>query len=248
MRIYGRNAVQATFKARPNDIIRLYLAQKEKKNFSHVMKFMANQKLAYHLVSEEELNKISESDRHGGVCIITKRPLILGVTEWFKLMTKKPKALCLCLENVENPHNLGAIMRVAAHFGVSGLLTNRPDMATTSAAFRVAEGGGEFVTLVDLGDTDNVMTLLKKHHFTTLATSSHTSDLSLYALTKDPQLKSLKSKLALFLGEERTGLKAQTLKDADLRLTIPGTKQVESLNVAASAAILLSHLYPHYAH
>lgn len=241
MRIYGRNAVQATFKVRPHDIVRLYLVQKEKKKFSHVMKFMAAQKLAYHLVSEAELDKIAESDRHGGVCLITRRPAIMKIPEWLKLMSSRSKVLCLCLENVENPHNLGAIMRAAAHFGVSGLLTNRPDMVLTGSAFRVAEGGGEYLSIVDTSNTDTLIGLLKKNHYTTLATSSHTSDLSLYALAQKPKLS---TKLALFLGEERTGLRTQTLKDADIRLTIPGTNQVESLNVAASAAILLSHLFP----
>ena len=97
------------------------------------------------------------------------------------------------------------------------------------------------MTVVDIGDADNVIALLKKHHFTTIATSSHAGDLSLYELSKGPKVK---DKMVLFLGEERTGLKEQTLKGADLRLTIPGTNHVESLNVASTAAILLSHLYP----
>ena len=76
---------------RPNDIIRLYLAQKEK-NFSHVMKFMARSKSLSSWSAKRELNKISESDRHGGVCIITKRPLILRFTQVVQTHDQKPKA------------------------------------------------------------------------------------------------------------------------------------------------------------
>ena len=139
----------------------------------------------------------------------------------------------LWLDGVGNPHNLGAILRSAAHFGVAAmLLPKHSTLALSGAAARVAEGGAEAVPLVRLGRDDNAIAQLRGAGFTLAATVVHGgSDLFATAL---PQ------RLVYVIGAEGEGMIAELAAACDLRLSIPGTGAVESLNVAAATAVLLA--------
>jgi TrmH RNA methyltransferase len=141
------------------------------------------------------------------------------------------------LEDVKNPHNIGAIIRIAAHFGVRALLL--PDEAQakrpSSALLRTAEGGAESVELVAVGDLQSTLEDLAQLGFRALATSSHARD-SIYSW-KPPE------RTVVLLGSEGEGLSKAALSVSDSVVAIPGTGAVESLNVASAAAIVLGEIY-----
>ena len=81
-----------------------------------------------------------------------------------------PAALALWLDGVGNPHNFGAILRTAAHFGASVLLPAGSPLALSGAAARVAEGGAEAVTLVRLPPPVEAIDALRRAGFQLAAT------------------------------------------------------------------------------
>lgn len=132
-----------------------------------------------------------------------------------------------------NPHNLGAILRSAAHFGVSALLLPRhSSLALSGAAARVAEGGAEAVPLVRLGQDDAAIAQLHAAGFRLAATLVRGGD--------DLFRAALPPRLVYVLGAEGEGMSPALAAACDLRLSIPGTGAVESLNVAAATAVLLA--------
>jgi TrmH RNA methyltransferase len=139
----------------------------------------------------------------------------------------------LWLDGVGNPHNLGAILRAAAHFGVAAvLLPKASTLALSGAAARVAEGGAEALPFVRMGREDNAMAQLRGAGFALAATVVRGgADLFATAL---PQ------RLVYVLGAEGEGMDAGLAAACDLRLSIPGSGAVESLNVAAATAVLLA--------
>ena len=131
-----------------------------------------------------------------------------------------------------NPHNLGAILRSAAHFGVAGLLLPKDSpLAISGAAARVAEGGAEQVPLVRLGRADNSLAQLQSAGFTAAATVVRGGQ-PLYGTA-------LPERLLLLMGAEQSGLDPLLADASALRLQVPGTGAVESLNVAAATALFV---------
>ncbi|WP_275539436.1 TrmH family RNA methyltransferase, partial [Faecalibacterium prausnitzii] len=83
------------------------------------------------------------------------------LSTWLRDLPAGPQ-LALWLDGVGNPHNLGAILRSAAHFGVSAVLLPKDStLALSGAAARVAEGGAEAVPMVRMGRGDNALAQLR---------------------------------------------------------------------------------------
>jgi TrmH RNA methyltransferase len=119
-RVYGENACQALFQSRPEAIVRAWFIQSVTPRFKEALRWMAANRKAYHVVDEAELAKASGTEHHGGVCFLIKKRHGTSVAQW---VAKAAEEDCvLALEDVGNPHNLGAIMRSCAHFGVKGVV------------------------------------------------------------------------------------------------------------------------------
>ncbi len=233
MKVYGKHACLKLFEKRPQDIIRAYVTQETLFDLKPIIRHCVDHKLAYHMVSTEELDELTKATHHEGAALIVKTKKLPELEE---LLSPKGEGLIIALEEVQNPHNLGAIMRTAAHFGVKGILyqANVP-VAQTAAAYRTSEGGAEIVPALQVKEWSDVFTRAKKAGYHFYATSSHEGT-SLYETEFQP-------KAILFLGSEAKGLSAGLLKKMDTRLSIPGTGEVESLNVSNATAAILTEWY-----
>lgn len=233
MKVYGRHACLKVFEKRPQDIIRAYVTRDGVFEYKSLMKYLADQKLAYHVVEKEEIDNVTRATHHENICLVVKTKRVPEVKE---VLSTKGRSLILCLEEVENPHNLGAIMRSAAHFGISAILYEaKVPVALTASAFRTAEGGAETVPAVHLQNWNDVLELAKKNGYKTFATSSHEGE-SLFKID-------FPEKTLLFLGAEREGLSDKLLKKMNQLISIPGTGEVESLNVSNAATAVLTEWY-----
>ncbi len=233
MKVYGRHACQKLFTKRPEDIIRAYVTQDGLFEFKDIVRHCVEKKLAYHVVDKEELDAVTRATHHEGIALVVRTNKVPEVKD---LMATKGRVLILALEEVENPHNLGAIMRSAAHFGVTGILYEaKVPVALTSSAFRTAEGGAESVPAIHLDSWVEVFDHAKRLGYKTFATSSHEGE-SLFN-TMFPE------KTLLFIGAEAEGLSDRILKKMNGLLSIPGTGEVESLNVSNATASVLTEWY-----
>jgi len=233
-KIHGIAACEAVYRKRPDDIVRGYFTEAAAKRFGALMRFLASQRRAYHIVGEDELERVAETKHHGGVCLLVRRRPARRVEDWLARLGEA-EACVLALEGVGNPHNLGAILRSAAHFGAKAVLSADPALLQSGASARVAEGGAEAVELVEAPSLSAGLKALRAAGFKVLATSSHRGE-SVFA-------SKLPHRCVILLGEEQQGLSAQALRDADLTVRIPGSGQVESLNVSVAAAILLAEYW-----
>jgi TrmH RNA methyltransferase len=233
MKLYGRRAAETFFKKRPQDLIRVYVTREGVFEFKQLIRYCVDQKLAYHIVEREELNKLSKATHHEDILLVikVKRPTTLK-----ELLSTQGRTLIVALEEVENPHNLGAILRSCAHYGVLGIIYEaKVPVAQTAAAYRVAEGGAETVSAIHVAEWKEVLELAKLNGFQLFATSSHKGK-SLFS-THFPE------KTILFLGAESQGLSDKMLKKIDNLISIPGTGEVESLNVSHAMTAVLTEWY-----
>ncbi|MDD2237084.1 MAG: TrmH family RNA methyltransferase [Kiritimatiellae bacterium] len=233
--VYGINACKAVFKERPDEIFRVYLTNRTKNAFSELMRFCVEKKLPYHIRPKEEFEKITQSTHHEEVCLTTRRKQHVRHDEWLKRYGSKRLDMVLAVDGVDNPHNLGSLMRICANYGVKHLLTEQPDSLKNPSAMRTAEGGGEQVVVIACRNICEALGDFRKAGYRIISTSSHAK--------KGLDQLHWPMKAVLVLGSESVGVRQEIWDEADVTIRIPGTEAVESLNVSSAASILCNDWY-----
>jgi TrmH RNA methyltransferase len=140
----------------------------------------------------------------------------------------------LALDQVDNPHNIGALLRSAAYFGAAGLLVAHAEARTLgTAAIRIAEGGAEYVPVCFVRELCTALDQLVSAGATLVGADVHDGE-------PLPKAK-LAKKTVLVVGNERSGLSTAVQKRCTQRVRIEGRGHIESLNVSVAAGILLAH-------
>src|SRR5690606_37911850 len=119
---YGRNACLALFARRPDDVRRVFVREDVARKIGEVLRELARRRLPYRIVSDEELAKVAGSQHHEGICFYARPLPAPDEAALLAPFRAGDRAGCLLyLDGVENPHNVGAILRTAAHFGCVAL-------------------------------------------------------------------------------------------------------------------------------
>jgi len=225
--------VQALFARDPGRVERLYFDDRMKGHLGGACALLAETRRPYRLVPAEELEKIAGSAMHGGVVAYAAPRPVLPFDEAAAEAWARAGAPLLLLDGVSNPHNLGAIVRTAAFLGLSRIvLSDHPSQALPSeAAYRVAEGGFEHV---DLYRADRFAQRLKR-----LGAWYRTVGTALGDHRPLSRLSTGPKPAAVVMGNEEHGVPEATLRACAEVATIPGSGRVQSMNVSATAAILL---------
>jgi TrmH RNA methyltransferase len=232
MRLYGFNAVQAMFAKRPQALRKLYLAEDMIPRLQPVLKWCVANRVGYRVVGDGDLNKLAATTHHEGLVADVQKQEPLALATWLASLNDGP-ALALWLDGVGNPHNFGAILRSAAHFGVKAILLPADStLALSGAAARVAEGGAESVPLVRLPALPQAVAQLRDAGFGLAAT--------LVADGDNVFTTGLPDRMVYVMGAEGEGMDRDFAQSCDLRLSIPGSGAVESLNVASATAVFLA--------
>jgi RNA methyltransferase, TrmH family len=239
VRICGLPAVRAQFETDADAVERLFFTEEMKRQTGDFCTLLAGRRKPFRLVGPEEMARVAGTVLHGGVAAVTAaRPVppldLAEVAAWAG--AGRPLFI---LDGISNPHNLGAIARTAAFFGLERLvLSDHPAQALPSdAAYRIAEGGLHHLRLFRAAGLGGVLRRLAEHYLvvgTALGAGSGAAVLSRLPAGPKP--------VAVILGNEENGLGPATLGACEARLTIPGSGLVQSLNVAATAAILMHEL------
>jgi TrmH RNA methyltransferase len=229
LHVCGLAAVNALFARNPGRAERLFFEERLAADLTEARQALARARKPYRKVEAAELAKIAGTVHHGGVVAIARPQPIApldpaAATEW-----ARDGAPLLVLDGIANPHNLGAIARSAAFFGIERIvLADRPDQALPSdASYRIAEGGLDCVSLYRAA-LPQALPLLKPAYRIVGA-----------APGGEPLAKASRSPVALVLGNEETGLSAAVRAACDAVVAVPGSGRVESLNVGVAAGILL---------
>jgi TrmH RNA methyltransferase len=237
VRLYGLNACLAAFAKRPEALRKVYLTEARIPLLKPVLAWCVKHRLGYRLVEEDDLDRLTGSRHHEGVCFEMLRTAPLDLAALLAAQPKAPSpSLLLWLDGVGNPHNLGALMRSAAHFGVAGVIVpEESQLDVSGAAARIAEGAAEIVPLARAPSSSDTHDALHAAGYVLAATVPRDGE-PLYDATLPPRL-------ALVFGAEGEGMSGTLIDAAEIRLTIPGSGAIDSLNVAASVAVVLGEYW-----
>jgi TrmH RNA methyltransferase len=261
--VCGMNAALALGSCHPEKINRLFLREDRLPAFSHVCKQLAERKRPYKICGDEELERICKSPRHQGVAAMMEMPGIEGLTEADLYRWAAEGTAGLVLHAVGNDHNLGAMVRAAAFFECPRIVLSEGDgeARLTTSAYRVAEGGMEFVEFRRVRNTAAFLKAASKY-IVTIGTDPRARlrirDLGGIVQDRAKKLKAPpppegaaageprtggRPGIALVLGNEEAGLPREIAESCSVLMRIPGSGNIESLNVAQAAALFLHEAY-----
>jgi TrmH RNA methyltransferase len=251
--VCGFNAVKTLADAHPEKVNRLFLREELLKEFSGLCKNLAERKRPYKMCEDEELERICKSSHHQGVVAMIYEPVVEPASEEDLEAWSSQGKTCLLLCDVGNDNNLGAIIRSAAFFDVTAAVLNEsaaPEsdsngVRLTTSAYRVAEGGMEYVGFRSVRDPSAFLRAASRS-LITVGTSprARTRIGDLPALIKEKEAAlGRRAGVLLVLGNEETGLPKEVTQNCSITARIPGTGNVESLNVAQAASLFLRELY-----
>lgn len=239
LKLCGLAAVKARFARDPGSIKRLFFDHATGQRVGLMCKALAQQKKIYRQVESAELEKIAGSIHHGGIVAVVYTPPLKTVDADDPARWAKRGEAILVLDRIGNAHNLGAIARTAAFFGVARIvIPDHPSAARPSdSAHRVAEGGFEHLEVWLATDLVVLARDLASAGYDVVGAATRGGR------PDAPREKGGPRKpLALFLGNEEHGLAPEVLAACSRLVTIPGSGKVESLNVSVAAAVLLWEL------
>jgi TrmH RNA methyltransferase len=236
--VCGWQAVQALFEQHPEQIKRLFFDAATGKRVGKLCSYLAQHRRVYRQLPREELERVAGTLHHGGIiAVIAERPLHRVTPETIDRWAKARMPLLL-LDRVSNANNLGAIVRTAAFFGVKAIVV--PDHASQAlpgdAAWRVAEGGMEFVEFYRVPALAAFCQALKRSY---VLVGTSLSGGPLGSATSEAGSRPA----AVILGNEEHGIAPEVAAACDRLVKISGAQTVQSLNVSAAAAVLCWELF-----
>jgi TrmH RNA methyltransferase len=238
LRICGMAAVQARFKKDASTILRLYFDEATSRKIGLMCKALAGLRKIYRCVEPVELEKIAGTVHHGGIVAVVTNSPARDITESEIGQWAKRKEPLVVFDRIGNAHNLGAIARTMAFFGVARLVIDGDPAAARpgDAAYRVAEGGLEFVEVRAVREIPAFLRALAEAGFDVIGAATRGGRAAA------PRAAPGGNPWALVLGNEERGLVPETAAACTRLATIPGGGSMESLNVSAAAAIFLRDL------
>lgn len=230
-KVVGLAAAYAVMRVRPGDVLNVAHSKGARRELSDLLREAARLRIAYRELPQEDLDALSETVHNEGVCLLVRqRP---EATLDVLARAIDPEGLILALDRVENPHNVGALLRSAAFFGARGLLlSGLRKRALTPASVRVSEGGAEHVPVCSVHALAPALTELRRAGAAIVGADAHRGESATHYR--------FPPRVVLVLGSERHGLSPELTQLCTDLVHIRGSDAVESLNVSVAAGILLA--------
>jgi 23S rRNA (guanosine2251-2'-O)-methyltransferase len=184
--------------------------------------------------SREQLTQVAETSGHQGVVAYVQPQEFLAIEDLFAADPANPNTarLVLALDGVEDPQNLGALLRVADGAGVDGVvITERRSAPLSPVAVKASAGAAEHLRIARVVNLVRALEELKRQNLWVVGLDERGStDYDRFDLTGD---------MVLVLGREGAGLHDLVKRTCDHLLRIPMAGGVSSLNVSAAGAVVL---------
>lgn len=235
--LYGKNPLQEAllFSKRKGVMpIEEVFITKAAEADSSIMSLLQSNKLEYSVVTPHEIESmIGKSTVHQGVLAsLNQKSLYTSLDEALLTAATQERPLFILLDELQDPHNVGAIIRSAVAFGASAILMPEYDQTQITGTVIKSSAGTVFsIPIVRIGNVNTTLLKLKEKGFWTYALTGD-GDTSLTSVVFD-------APSVIVVGSEGSGIAKKTLEHADFRLSIPIHPLCESLNASNAVAVTL---------
>ncbi len=233
-KLFGLHSVQAALDYSPKNIQQAWVdTARQDKRLTKAIEDLLDLGIQPEKVDRKRLDRLSDSNNHQGIVIEVDMPGELSESDLKSAVENLTEtALFLVLDNVQDPHNLGACLRTADATGVHGVIITK-DNATgiTPTVCKVASGAAETVPVYQVTNLARTLRWLKDQGLWIAGADGETNQ-TLY--TTD-----FTGPMAIVVGAEGKGLRRLTKEQCDLLVSIPMLGRVESLNLSVATGVLL---------
>jgi len=223
--IYGYHPVREALRHRPHEIVRVLVAKGRRGGRRRGIEELCQRHgIQLHLVGEEELSQLSHGVHNGFIAELAEDSAATTAAG-------RDRQLIVLLEDIQDPRNLGAILRICEGTGVGKVLVRDRGTAPISpVVVKTAAGATEWLDITRVVNSAATIENLKREGFWVYGTDPG---------GLPPWQIDLSGKVVLCFGGEAKGLRVRTRKQCDELIGLPMRGQVESLNVSAAAAAVL---------
>ena len=227
--IYGKNALIEALENAPQVVKRVHLSPETEDG--KLRELLRGKNIPVQELGKGDAKRTVGDESHQGViAVIDAAALVIPFGEYLKDLSPSPDTAVAVLGEVQDPHNVGAIIRSAAAFGLSAVLIPEHNQAqVTGTVVKTSAGMAFRIPLVSIGNVNDALRTLKDRGFW------------VYGLAMDGNAlgkEVFDAPAAFVLGNEGAGIREKTLELCDIPLSIPMHPRCESLNVAVSGGIV----------
>ncbi len=235
---YGRNSVYEILLSGKRKIKEVYLASDGKGEIREkIIGLCKDKHIPIKIVTQQILNKINQGASHQGIAALVADIETYGIEQVLEsINSKKEKPFFLILNQIYDPHNIGALMRSADACGVHGvIISSHHSSPINSTVVKTSAGASEYVPIIRENNLAQTIDKLKK--------------LGIWIFGADMEGNvnyfntDLDIPLALVLGNEGEGLQELVRKKCDFLINIPMKGKINSLNVSVAGALLMFEVY-----
>lgn len=231
--IEGRNAVIEAIKGN-RTIEQIWVAKGNLSGSITIIFALAKEKnIIIKEVDRKKLDNISQTGVHQGVIAQTTPYKYYSIDDMFKVADEKgEKPFVLVLDELEDPHNFGSIIRTAEICGVHGIIIpNRRNVGVTGTVYKSSAGAVEHMMIAKVSNVNNAIDNLKERGLWVYGADMEGED---YCYKTD-----MSGAVALVIGSEGRGISKLTKSKCDVLVKIPMVGKITSLNASVAAGIIM---------
>lgn len=230
--IFGRKPIEEALLTDPKNVKMVYVKESVKEgDLTEVRKYLTRHKIPLTKVPENKLVALVGDIKTQGFVAELKEFKTLEFSEWIGTVDMESNPLVFVLDELEDPHNVGAIIRVAAAAGASGVIMSKHRQAPiTSTVYKTSAGTASRLPIVVVSNTNDTIKKLKDEKFWVIGLDGEAK--------KNIWSEDFDAPVAIVIGNEGNGIREITKKTCDYLLSIPMDGGVESLNASVSAGVV----------
>jgi 23S rRNA (guanosine2251-2'-O)-methyltransferase len=233
-KIVGLHAAQSALMYSPQKISRAWVdSERHDKRLETLLETLSTLDISIEKVERKKLDKLADGMNHQGVVLEVALPEELSEND-LKVAVEhlSENALFLVLDNVQDPHNLGACLRTADATGVHGIIITKDNaVGITPTVCKVASGAAETVPVYVVTNLARTLRWLKTEGVWVIGTAGEAESILFKSDFTVP--------MALVIGAEEKGMRRLTREQCDFLVKLPMLGTVESLNLSVATGVLL---------
>lgn len=232
--IYGRNTVVESLKG-DKKVYQLYLMKNVKDD--HILSLAKKKNVPVRMVSnKKELSQMVGEGNHQGIVAEVDGYEYSSIDEILRAIPHEKTPLLLMLDGLEDPHNLGAILRTCDAVGVDGVIINKNrSVGLTPTVAKVSTGAIDHVKVAQVTNLSQTLIQLKESGFWVVGCDLEQS--------QDYREVDYNMPLVVVTGSEGFGISRLVKKHCDINVVLPMVGHVNSLNASVATAVILYQIY-----
>lgn len=232
-KIEGRNAVLELLKSN-REINKVFIAKGEKQgSINEIISICKDRGIVFQEVEKAKLDSLTETNHHQGVIAFASPIEYKDISDILNIAKERNETpfIVIC-DEIEDPHNLGALIRTAEIAGCHGLIIpKRRSCQVTEVVSKVACGAAEHLAIARVGNINDAIDELKEAGVWVYGTDGSAKKMYFE--------EDLTGPCAIIIGSEGRGMNKLTMKKCDVLLKIPMKGHITSLNASVSGGIVI---------